>query len=499
MAGAGLAGAALMGVGDRVLAAPSPSSVGYVNQWIAEEPSSCTVWLDSSNQAYVKDTGIGSQVGQLIVNAGVVTAYGATLGAGNVQGASTTTSGLQEAINACRGTSGGGGGKVAVAGGVQYPTTSTILLYPAISLGGLGAISDFVFGTCSINPAAALNAPAIEIIVDPLNTTLVSFAAINNLTINAAGPTATLQDGIYISDANGSLLDVYIDTVGIFEVGGTGLNDQSGTKLWIDNFYSEDCKQYGVVINNTSASVRVRGSYIFGNTLAGLYATAFNYLSVSQCEIWNNTQWGLYLAPNITNTCLVSQCYLANNGGAAFNSVEIAAQNAMTYGVVLFSNNSIIENRGSGQPNLLFGLAGTTKSINLVLRGNNLFTTKAGGLAATFGFLSTLSTGYLVVKDNNGINPINKLTNPFAAAAVGLNGSAAVPTASTDYIVYGCDIWITAANSTNSNNSITIKDGAGNTVQSALSTLTALYVPIGWKINWGAFTGTAGAVTVWMP
>ncbi len=54
------------------------------------------------------------------------------------------------------------------------------------------------------------------------------------------------------------------------------------------------------------------------------------------------------------------------------------------------------------------------------------------------------------------------MTTPFL---LGFGGAAAVPVASKDYVVTYSDILITAENSSNNDNSITIKDGAGNTVQ----------------------------------
>jgi len=43
--------------------------------------------------------------------------------------------------------------------------------------------------------------------------------------------------------------------------------------------------------------------------------------------------------------------------------------------------------------------------------------------------------------------------------------------------------------------SITIKDPAGNVIASGLTSLTAMFLPIGYKINFGAFT-TAPTVNV---
>jgi hypothetical protein len=125
--------------------------------------------------------------------------------------------------------------------------------------------------------------------------------------------------------------------------------------------------------------------------------------------------------------------------------------------------------------------------------------TQMVGLGAHFLDLSGVNSD-IVIRDSPGFNPVNKITNPFGTATAGLlgfGGAAAVPVTSKNYTVFLSDVFITAANSSNANNSITISDNLGNAIQSGLSTLTALYVPAGFIINWGAFSGTAGAVSVW--
>jgi len=104
------------------------------------------------------------------------------------------------------------------------------------------------------------------------------------------------------------------------------------------------------------------------------------------------------------------------------------------------------------------------------------------------------------VVNTKGENPKGLVTNPFdndSPYAIGITDDVAVPTASRAYVVVGQDILITAANSANTDNAILVKDAAGNTVVGPVGTLSAQFVPCGWTINWGAFTGVAGAVSVW--
>lgn len=101
---------------------------------------------------------------------------------------------------------------------------------------------------------------------------------------------------------------------------------------------------------------------------------------------------------------------------------------------------------------------------------------------------------------NIGFNPQGKITNPFETTTktIGFfNGDEASPTASTDYTVVGCDIILSSTDSGNSDCVISIKDGSLNAINPvAMSTLDAYYVPVGYVINWGAFTGAAPTVIV---
>src|SRR5271155_908025 len=99
LGGAGVAGVALMGSLDsNALGQPPPSAVSVVNQWEMLLTASCIVFGDSGGSYSVKDTGIGPDLGGMIVDVSQITDYGASLGAG-VSGASTTTGGIQEAIS----------------------------------------------------------------------------------------------------------------------------------------------------------------------------------------------------------------------------------------------------------------------------------------------------------------------------------------------------------------------------------------------------------------
>lgn len=83
------------------------------------------------------------------------------------------------------------------------------------------------------------------------------------------------------------------------------------------------------------------------------------------------------------------------------------------------------------------------------------------------------------------------IADPFGTGTVGLYGGAAV-SASTEYTVSGVDILLTSSGGADV--SISIKDAADNVLASGLTTCTALYLPVGYKVNFGAFSGAPTVV-----
>ncbi len=103
-------------------------------------------------------------------------------------------------------------------------------------------------------------------------------------------------------------------------------------------------------------------------------------------------------------------------------------------------------------------------------------------------------SGNWYAHDCIGFNPLGVITTPFKAGGKirAFDGTAAAPTASTDYTVDNADAIIDSQGGTAV--SITIKDPAGTTIRAGLTTLTGYYLPFGFKINWGAFTGAPTVV-----
>lgn len=475
-------------------ASPQASS-SVMGSWQNIGTASCVVWVDSAGNYYVKDTGIGPTLGELIVDSNVVTPYGGSLGAVSTSVAATitagsvvttTTAGIQEAVNVLRGAGGVGGGLIRLGGGF-FSITTGITIYPGIALVGQGFLSAFAnIGTSAIQVPASMNTPAITVQVDPSNTSNIVFPYLADFAINGAGGSSTSQDGIYLTNTGGTIGDIYIERVGVFIVGGNGIHIANPGKHWLNEVYVEDCKQNGMLLVNDFFT-RVTNSYVFGNILHGINAdTAPDgaLFQLSNSIISSNVLYGV----NVKRTAgfVASGNYFYNNGSNTTAQVVLNGNTSVT-----FVGNEINDDRASGTRSQ-YGVNATAGASTGIVSNNSFL-----GAYHTAPLGVTIVCPSLSIVNNPGVNPINQMTNPFATTSIGLGGATAVPIASTDYTVSSCGIFITSANSSNANNAIVVKDGAGNTVSSPGGTMTALFVPVGFVINWGAFTGTAGAVTVW--
>jgi len=177
--------------------------------------------------------------------------------------------------------------------------------------------------------------------------------------------------------------------------------------------------------------------------------------------------------------------YLDNAYGSTIygNSIRHSYPNSNSVGIRLYrycQQNSILSNVIDNYPYGIELLA--NRNGDNVIMGNVIW-------GATYPIVvrPALSLGN-IIRNNIGFNPVGVITLPFktTGAIVGLDGDESVPTANMDYVVAGVDIFITSSGGTGV--SITIKDQNGNTVASGLAILTAQFLPIGYKINFGSFT-----------
>jgi hypothetical protein len=99
--------------------------------------------------------------------------------------------------------------------------------------------------------------------------------------------------------------------------------------------------------------------------------------------------------------------------------------------------------------------------------------------------------GVTKISNMHNFNPCGVIPTPFGSGTIGLYGGAGV-SASTDFTVTGVDILLNSSGGTGV--SITVKDAAGTTVASGLATCTALFLPVGSVVNFGAFSGAPTVV-----
>jgi hypothetical protein len=592
LGGAGVASAALMGgFGTNVLGLPSPSSISVMNQWDMVLTASCIVFVDSAGSFYVKDTGIGPDFGALIVDASVITAYGASLGAGNV-GAITATAGIQEAILVLP-----SGGRIFLSSGTFNITLGIYIPYSGIQIYAAGrdlTVINFVGditkyhgifampgATSATDTGVAASVPMNDLVLSDfsvnMNSTWANFnsgetsgSCIKAVATNGAlisrvnvygmatygihlhtglstGSTTVSSNNNIVFDCNATVTGVvgfYSDSGYALGTGGSKNSNPNRGNRWIDctatcsgkitstsklpcGFltYGEigtrftGCVAQGFLGDtvgvNTGAGFLIEG--IGSGTCLdlcdtiendyGIYMHSANGVSVVNHVSWYDRYFSIgngggfdYGAKNIQIKNLICMDLggsgheghaISLQGGTGFapTQIDIDAVKCLMTGL-----NSPIYNQS---PLAFFAILQIIGWSHCKVRG--IDGAEMVGLGAHFLDLSGTNSD-ITIRDSPGFNPVNQITNPFGTASAGLlgfGGAAAVPVASKDYTAFLSDVFITAANSTNANNAIVVKDGAGNTIQSGLSTLTALYVPCGYKVNWGAFTGTAGAVTVW--
>jgi len=108
-----------------------------------------------------------------------------------------------------------------------------------------------------------------------------------------------------------------------------------------------------------------------------------------------------------------------------------------------------------------------------------------------------------IVQGNVGYNPIGKVVNCFDTTnkKIELSGDAAAPGESgvgaQKFTVCNADILISSTDSGGADCDIQIYDPSDNALlQATLSTIDHMHVPVGYKIDWGVYSGAEPTVTV---
>lgn len=107
-----------------------------------------------------------------------------------------------------------------------------------------------------------------------------------------------------------------------------------------------------------------------------------------------------------------------------------------------------------------------------------------------FGVVTAAQLLWITTERLKGLTDQGLLSAPFDAAngimGIAVQTGSGTVTASTAYRNGGCPVYVASTGGVGV--SISVKDNGNNTVESGLATLTPLYVPVGWSLDWGGFS-----------
>jgi hypothetical protein len=227
----------------------------------------------------------------------------------------------------------------------------------------------------------------------------------------------------------------------------------------------------GIRLNGINHNITIVGNYIHEVEYHGM-------LFINECD-------NLLIANNM----------IENVGSGASNTYDgITFNISGPYSNVKISGNQITDTRGTHlmRHGIRFQHNGQDMS-NVWVHDNQIY----GELGNTI----TLWTGNgRFTKEarffnNSGFNSQGKITNPFnnthnevgiPKASTSQFTYAAAPSASTTYTVVMSPVSITSTGG--SGVQIVVEEPGGNNMVTDASSLSGLYLPVGWRITWGAFS-----------
>jgi parallel beta-helix repeat protein len=265
----------------------------------------------------------------------------------------------------------------------------------------------------------------------------------------------------------GKVYGNYIDTAtngkGIY-LAGSGVAENNTVNATNDGIYATGSNNH--IVNNVITNITGFGALAYtsgdntvisGNRIdtcssSGIYIYDSDYCVVANNNITNSTTRDIYLN-NASYNLLSSNILTA--------AIAIGEYGTSDY-------NQALNNTWYGATRLFY----TGPSLHSISEGN------------TFNYRPTAS---LIA------TPFNTAANSIST----VQGDAAAPAASTDYKIYNGNIMISSTDSGDSNCAIQI-DGLGGSAlfASAQSTLTGMFVPRGYTLTWGAYTGSAPTVKI---
>lgn len=377
-----------------------------------------------------------------------------------------------------------------------FNATHGFKLYPCDSLIGMARTGDFGIepNTTTIFSTDCAH-PVITEVVSPSHTNYQVFSEIYGITISATGLCAATQDGIMISNANGAILDTTITDVSIFAMGGNCINSNTGVHTWLNMVYLEDCHQNGLIIG-ASTGVFMSNSYIFGNSLYGVYDISGGLFQSAHDWYINNAQGALFCA-NVANNCMLQSGTLQNNGGTSFAQITLSTSASVSANPILIENDAFTDSRGANFAFAAIRMGAT--QVNAMIE-NNYFYSLGGAPCFSWvggGFVASGSLGNVELISNHGANGCTpgKVTGNFLIGgtsattihyigAFGMNGTT--PIASQKYVAANTNYLITCSGGTSVN--ISVIDPSANSIETiGVCPSTAIELPMGFAINFGAF------------
>lgn len=481
MGGAAALGAVAMRGYDKAYAFPNNPQTANLGEWLTESNYDILVYGDNSGNYWTKDGNTGQATKQ----------------------AATTTAGWQEAIALLQAS----GGSIYVKPG-NYPTTTTITTYPWIEIYSDGPM--FLNnaygsgqGTATLYPNASLNAPVIQCLIDPAaGRTARTFNFLHDFGIWGTGTGGSSQHGIDYEDTNGVWKDAYMERVFIDSVGGDAFHvDSASIKLWAYSLYAELNAGAGFAMNTVSTSggfasitnCNFSSNSAQGFLCGGASGGTYGVFELEGCRIYNNTLEGIKCL-ELNLPCGVMNNHIRDNGGSTIGDTLFETFEGGGY--IRFVGNDIIEDRGSGTAKYGLWIGSGATPVRGVFT-DNIILPDTPFATANYKIATPTPTA-LVVKNNQGINPIGRIASPFDTSnnyiagfvPGGSDTMAAAPVASTTYTVVGtdCIIIFTAVGST----SLVINGGGAFTPVAG----GAYPVPLGSTVNFGAFGGSPPTVQV---
>jgi parallel beta-helix repeat protein len=241
---------------------------------------------------------------------------------------------------------------------------------------------------------------------------------------------------------------------------GVGISVSAGTSnLQITNNLVWFGESNGIDIDGGSVLILITGNLVDHNTLFGIHLGSCAYMTVIGNQV-------------------------TNNGQTADNSYDGIALTGPVQDFVV-SGNVVLSSVANRQRN---GIAVNNNCTNGTVATNTI--SNSGTLNLS------IYTANVTFRNNIGGNPVGQFSNPVNTTTdtIGTYGTGTAVVASTDYRISGVDCFVTAGGGVGT--AIIVKDAQGNALTGTLTALTTQWLPVGYKINFGAFS-VAPWVYVW--